>query len=147
MYLAVVMDALSRLIVGLAMYTHMRAELVLAALVMALQQRRPSNVIHHSDHGCQYTSIAFGLRCKAAGVRPSMGTVGDAYDNAMCESFFATLECELIDRYSFKNSFQAKVRVFRSSRAGTTPRDATRRSITSHPSNSKGGSPHAIHSL
>ena len=65
---------------------------------MALGQRRPHGVIHHSDQGSQYTSIEFGKRCREAGVRPSMGSVGDAYDNAHGESFFATLECELLDR-------------------------------------------------
>ena len=74
---------------------------MLDALDMALEQRRPGDVIHHSDQGSQYTSIAFGQRCREAGVRPSMGSVGDAYDNAMCESFFATLECELLDRQRF----------------------------------------------
>jgi len=69
---------------------------------MALEQRRPHGVIHHSDHGRQYTAIADGQRCLAFGVRPSMGTVGDAYDNALCESFFATLECELLDRRRFR---------------------------------------------
>jgi putative transposase len=69
-------------------------------------------VIHHSDQGTQYTSVAFGLRCKLAGVRPSMGSVGDAYDNAMCESFFATLECELIDRESFHNQADARMVIF-----------------------------------
>jgi transposase len=59
--------------------THLRTELILAALNMALTQRRPSEVIHHSDHGCQYTSYAFGKRCREAGVMPSMGSVGDAY--------------------------------------------------------------------
>jgi len=78
------------------MATHLRAEL--DALNMALTQRRPTDVIHHSDQGCQDTSIAFGRRCQEMGVRPSMGSVGDAYDNALCESFFATLECELLDR-------------------------------------------------
>lgn len=80
-----------------------RAQLVLDALDMAVSQRRPHTVIHHSDHGCQYTSIAFGSRCREAGVRPSMGSVGDCYDNAMCESFFAILECELLDRSRFAN--------------------------------------------
>ena len=78
--------------------TAARAELVIDALEMAIGQRRPGTVIHHSDQGSQYTSLAFGKRCKEAGVRPSMGTVGDAFDNAMCESFFATLECELLER-------------------------------------------------
>ena len=77
-----------------------------------LTQRRPANVIHHSDQGSQYTSIAFGLRCKEAGVRPSMGSVGDAYDNAMCESFFATLECELLDRRKFQTKAEARMAVF-----------------------------------
>ena len=103
LYLAVVLDAFSRRVVGWAMATHLRTELVLDALEMALSQRRPTEVIHHSDQGCQYTSIAFGQRCKTAGVRPSMGSVGDCYDNAMCESFFATLECELLDRVRFPN--------------------------------------------
>ena len=72
------------------------AELALSALNMALQQRKPDDVIHHGDQGSQYASIAFGERCRKMGVRPSMGSVGDAYDNAMAESFFASLECELI---------------------------------------------------
>jgi putative transposase len=98
LYLAVVLDTFSRRIVGWAMATHLRTELVLEALDMALGQRRPAAVIHHSDQGSQYTSLAFGKRCDEAGVRPSMGSVGDCFDNAMCESFFATLECELLDR-------------------------------------------------
>lgn len=112
LYLAVVVDAFSRRVVGWAMALHLRTELVLAALEMALRQRRPESVIHHSDHGCQYTSIAFGRRCREAGVRPSMGSVGDAYDNALCESFFATLECELLDRMIFKTQAEARMAVF-----------------------------------
>lgn len=112
LYLAVVLDAWSRRIVGWAMATHLRTELVLDALDMAVWQRRPEQVIHHSDQGTQYTSIAFGLRCKEIGVRPSMGSVGDAYDNAMCESFFATLECELLDQHRFQTQAEAKMAVF-----------------------------------
>jgi putative transposase len=112
LYLAVVIDAWSRRVVGWAMATHLRTELVLDALDMALARRRPSDVIHHSDQGCQYTSLAFGMRCREAGVRPSMGSVGDAYDNAMCESFFATLECELLDRRRFKDQLEARMAVF-----------------------------------
>jgi len=112
LYLAVVLDAWSRRVVGWAMATHLRTELVLAALNMALHQRRPTNVIHHSDQGCQYTSFAFGRRCATMGVRPSMGSVGDAYDNAMCESFFATLECELLDRETFATPAAAEPIVF-----------------------------------
>jgi putative transposase len=112
LYLAVVLDAFSRRIVGWAMETYLRTELVLKALDMALGQRRPAGVIHHSDQGSQYTSLAFGRRCDEAGVRPSMGSVGDCFDNAMCESFFATLECELLDRRSFKTQVEARIAVF-----------------------------------
>jgi putative transposase len=112
LYLAVVVDAWSRRVVGWSMATHLRSELVLAALNMALDQRRPEAVIHHSDQGTQYTSVAFGQRCRAAGVRPSMGSVGDCFDNAMCESFFATLECELLDRRRFRNPVEARMAVF-----------------------------------
>lgn len=110
--LAVVLDVFSRRIVGWAMADHLRSQLVLDALDMALRQRRPDGVIHHSDQGSQYTSIAFGTRCRKAGVRPSMGSVGDAYDNAMCESFFATLECELIDRRCFRTQAEARLAIF-----------------------------------
>jgi putative transposase len=112
LYLAVVMDAWSRRVVGWSMATHLRTELVLAALDMALGQRRPTGVIHHSDQGTQYTSIAFGLRCQQMGVRPSMGSVGDCFDNALCESFFATLECELLDRQRFRTQAEARMAVF-----------------------------------
>ena len=111
-YLAVVLDVWSRRIVGWAIGEQMTAALVLAALNMALQQRRPAGVIHHSDQGSQYTSVAFGERCKKMGVRPSMGTVGDAYDNAMAESFFATLECELIDRRKWETRTEARLALF-----------------------------------
>jgi putative transposase len=112
LYLAVVLDTFSRRIVGWAMATHLRTELVLAALNMALGQRRPAAVIHHSDQGSQYSALAFGQRCTAAGVRPSMGSVGDCFDNAMCESFFATLECELLDRRHFKTQIEARMAIF-----------------------------------
>ena len=112
LYLAVVLDAWSRRIVGWAMANHLRTELVLDALEMAIGQRKPSAVIHHSDQGSQYTVLAFGNRCREAGVRPSMGSVGDAYDNAMAESFFATLECELLDRRRFASQAQARMAVF-----------------------------------
>jgi putative transposase len=112
LFLAVVLDAWSRRIVGWAMATHLRTELVLEALNMAVAQRQPHNVVHHSDQGCQYTSVAFGKRCEQAGVRPSMGSVGDCFDNAMCESFFATLECELLDRRSFRTHAEARLAVF-----------------------------------
>jgi putative transposase len=107
-----VLDVFSRRIVGWAMATHLRTELVLEALNMALGQRRPAAVIHHSDQGSQYTALAFGQRCDEAGVRPSMGSVGDCFDNAMCESFFATLECELLNRRHFKSQIEARLAIF-----------------------------------
>ena len=112
LYLAVVLDVWSRRIVGWAMETHLRTELVMSALNMALRQRRPQEVIHHSDRGCQYTSYAFGKRCQEMGVMPSMGSVGDAYDNAMAESFFATLERELLNRRRFTTQIEARMAVF-----------------------------------
>ncbi|WP_419163743.1 IS3 family transposase [Candidatus Palauibacter sp.] len=113
LYLAVVLDVWSRRVVGWAMATHMRTELVEAALAMALARRRPEGrVVHHSDRGSQYTSLAFGERCRESGIAQSMGSVGDAYDNAMCESFFATLECELIWRRSFRTASEARREVF-----------------------------------
>jgi putative transposase len=138
LYLAVVLDAWSRRVIGWAMETHLRTELVVAALNMALCQRRPGEVIHHSDQGCQYTSIAFGLRCREAGVRPSMGSVGDAYDNAMCESFFATLECELSTATASARNPRRAWRCSNSSRAGTTRIACTPASVISRPSISNG---------
>jgi putative transposase len=112
LYLAVVVDAFSRRVVGWAMATHLRTELVVDALNMAIWRRRPDNVIHHSDQGSQYTSIEFGKRCQKAGVSLSMGSSGDCYDNALCESFFATLECELLERSSFRTPDEARRAVF-----------------------------------
>lgn len=112
LYLAVVLDVFARRIVGWSMKNHLRTDLVLSALEMALLQRRPGSVILHSDQGCQYTSLAFGKRCRLAGIRPSMGSVGDCYDNALCESFFATLECELLDRERFSTREKARRAIF-----------------------------------
>jgi putative transposase len=113
LYLAVVLDVWSRKIIGWAMSSRLATPIVLDALTMAVEQRGPAEgVIHHSDQGCQYTSIEFGKRCGQAGVRPSMGSVGDCYDNAMCESFFATLECELLDRTRFVDRAEAELAVF-----------------------------------
>lgn len=112
LYLAVVTDVFSRKVVGWAFGVQMTSDLVIAALDMALFTRKPQGVIHHSDQGSQYTSIAFGNRCKEMNVRPSMGTVGDAYDNAMAESFFATLECELIARRKWETKTRARMEIF-----------------------------------
>ncbi|MGC9529159.1 MAG: IS3 family transposase [Candidatus Bipolaricaulaceae bacterium] len=121
LYLGVVVDAFSRRVVGWAMAGHLRTELVLAALNMAIWQRRPQGVVHHSDRGTQYTSIAFGRRCREAGVRPSMGSAGDCYDNALCESFFATLECELLERCSFGSQAETQMAVFEFSEGWYNP--------------------------
>jgi len=112
LFLAVVVDAFSRRVVGWSMANHLRTELVLEALNMALWRRRPDSVVHHSDQGSQYTSYAFGKRCREMGVVPSMGSVGDCYDNAMAESFFATLECELLDRRKFPTRAEARMAIF-----------------------------------
>ena len=114
LYVAIVLDVFSRRIVGWAMASHLRTELVLDALEMAIWHRRPEpGLVHHSDQGCQYTSLAFGRRCREAGIAPSMGSVGDCYDNSMAESFFATLECELLEEQpTFRNRTDARVAVF-----------------------------------
>ena len=137
LYLAVVLDAFSRKVVGWAMGSDLRTQLVLDALNMAVGQRRPREVIHHSDQGSQYTSVAFGLRCEEARVRPSMGSVGDAYDNAMCESFFATLECELLQRRKFQTKAEPAWPSSSSSKDGITPAGGTPPSATNRPSSRK----------
>ena len=134
LYLAVVLDAFSRRVVGWAMADHLRTELVLDALDMAISQRQPApGLVCHSDHGCQYTSLAFGRRLAASGLVASMGTVGDALDNAVAESFFATLECELLDRYPWPTRTGLGRRSSTSSRSSTTASAATRPSTTIHP--------------
>lgn len=112
LYLGAVMDMWSRKIVGWAIEPHMRTELVTTALEMAINQRHPTEVVHHSDQGAQYTSIGFGLVCWDNDVVPSMGSVGDCYDNAMAESFFATVECELLAQTVFKTRRQARQELF-----------------------------------
>ncbi len=113
LYLAVVLDVYSRRIIGWAMADHIRTELVLEAVEMALGRRRPlGNVIHHSDQGSQYTSLSFGQRLRDAGLVASMGSRGDCFDNAMAESFFATLECELLARQSFPTRNAARLALF-----------------------------------
>ncbi len=113
LYLAVILDVFSRRVVGWSMANDLRTELVVGALEMAVWNRHPAvGVIHHSDHGCQYTSLLFGERCQAVGIRCSMGSVGDCYDNAMAESFFATLECELLARQPFPTQSEARTALF-----------------------------------
>ena len=112
LYLAIALDVFSRLVVGWAMDGRLGSQLVLASLDMAYAQRTPRKVIHHSDHGSEYTAVAFGTRCTKLGVRPSMGSVGDCFDNAMAESFFATLECEVLARNHFRTREEARTAIF-----------------------------------
>lgn len=113
LYLAVVLDCFSRRIVGFAIEDNLRAELVVDALEQALQRRRPrGRLIHHSDQGSQYVSLAFGRRCRLAGIEQSMGGRGSAYDNAVCESFFKTLKSELVDRRSWPTKAELRTSVF-----------------------------------
>jgi putative transposase len=113
LYLAVVLDVFSRRVVGWSMADHMRAELAVDALRMALSRRQPAaDLIHHSDHGSQYTAAAFTACCCAADIRRSMGSVGDCFDNALAESFFATLECELLMVETFRTRAQARTALF-----------------------------------
>lgn len=113
LYLAFVLDVCTRRVLGWAMRATLATEIVTSALDMALARAHPAaGLIHHSDHGSQYTSFVFGARCRDAGIVPSMGTVGDCYDNAMAESFNATLECELIDRERFATHEEARTKIF-----------------------------------
>ena len=109
LYLAVLLDACSRRVVGWAMAEHLRAELALDALTMAIQRRRPAaGLVHHTDRGCQYTAAAYREALAARGITASMSRSGDCYDNAMAESFFATLKAELVDS---KKSLHSRVQV------------------------------------
>lgn len=112
LFIAAVQDAFSRRIVGWSMRENLRTQIVLDALEMATHTRRPDAVIHHSDQGCQYTSIAFGLACRRANITPSMGSVGDCFDNALAESFWATLERDLLSRYTFATRLEARSAIF-----------------------------------
>jgi putative transposase len=113
LYLAAVQDAYSRQIVGWSMTTHMRASLVIDALKMALARRRPPpGLIHHSDQGSQYVSLAFGRAARDAGIAVSMGSRGDAYDNAVAETFFATLKRELVNRRTWPSRLELQTAVF-----------------------------------
>jgi putative transposase len=113
LYLAAVQDACSRRIVGWSMADHMRSELVVDALQMAVSRRRPApGLIHHSDQGSQYVSLAFGQAARDAGIARSMGSKGDCYDNAVAESFFATLKKELVHRRSWPTRRELTSEVF-----------------------------------
>jgi len=113
LYLATVLDAWSRRIVGWAMADTLQTDLVVEALNMAVWNRRPAaGVVHHSDRGAQYTSLAFSRRCRDAGIVPSMGSIGDAYDNALAEAFFASLKTELLTRHAFATRKAARLALF-----------------------------------
>jgi putative transposase len=113
LYLASVMDCFSRRIVGWALADHLRAELVVDALEMAVARRRPdAGLVHHSDQGCQYTSLVFTRRCRAVGIEVSMGSRGDCFDNAVLESFHATIKKDLIHRQAWPTKAQARTAVF-----------------------------------
>lgn len=113
LYLAAIQDAYSRAIVGWSMAEHMRSELVVDALGMGLARRRPDpGLIHHSDQGSQYVSLGFGQAARDAGIAVSMGSRGDAYDNAVAESFFATLKKELVHRQSWQTRRELGSAVF-----------------------------------
>jgi len=113
-YVAVVLDAFSRMVIGWSIAEHMRQELVVDALQMAIWRRRPApgTTIAHSDHGSTYTSWAFGRRLRGAGILGSMGSVGDCFDNAVAESFFGTLQLELLDERRWENRQQLALAVF-----------------------------------
>ncbi len=113
LYLVAVQDLYSRRIVGWAMADHLRAELVTDALQMALAHRQPERgLIWHSDQGSQFVSLAFGQQARAAGIAQSMGSKGDCFDNAVAESFFATLKKELINRRSWPSKAELRTEVF-----------------------------------
>jgi putative transposase len=113
-YLAVVLDAFSRRVVGWSIADHVRAELVVDAVQMAIWRRQPptGQTVAHSDHGSQYTSWAFGRRLRAAGLLGSMGTIGDCFDNSVAESFFGTLQLELLDEHHWATRQQLALAIF-----------------------------------
>ena len=112
-YLAFILDVCSRRVVGWSMATHLRTEIVVDALQMAIARRKTAQgLVHHSDRGVQYTSLSFGKRLEDEGLLPSMGRVGSAYDNALAESFLATLKTELLYRNTWPTRQAAKTAIF-----------------------------------
>ena len=113
-YLAAVLDAYSRRVVGWSIADHIRSELVVDAIQMAVWRRQPpeGQTIAHSDHGSQYTSWAFGRRLRAAGLLGSMGSIGDCFDNAVAESFFGSLQLELLDEHHWETRDQLANAIF-----------------------------------
>jgi putative transposase len=112
-YLAFILDACTRRVVGWSMATHLRTQIVVDALQMAIARRKPApGLVHHSDRGVQYTSLSFGKRLEDGGLLPSMGQVGSAYDNALAESFLATLKTELLYRSNWPTRQMVKTAIF-----------------------------------
>ena len=113
-YLAVVLDAFSRRVVGWSIADHIRQELVVDALQMAVWRRQPpvGQTVAHSDHGSQYTSWAFGKRLRSAGLLGSMGSIGDCFDNCVVESFFGSLQIELLDRQHWHRRKELALAIF-----------------------------------
>jgi putative transposase len=113
-YVAVVLDAFSRRVVGWSIADHIRSELVVDAVQMAIWRRQPpaGQTVAHSDHGSQYTSWAFGRRLRGAGLLGSMGSIGDCFDNSVAESFFATLQLELLDEHRWSSRQQLALAAF-----------------------------------
>ncbi len=127
LYLAFILDVHSRRIVGWAMENHLRTELVVDALQMAVWRRKPApGLVHHSDQGVQYTSLSFSERLGEMGITPSMGRTGTALDNAMAESFVSTLKAELVSRLEFPSRQAAKTAIFEYWKPSTTPAGCTR---------------------
>ena len=113
LYLAFILDVHSRRIVGWAMENHLRTEIVVEALQMALWRRKPApGLVHHSDQGVQYTALSFSQRLREVGITPSMGRTGSALDNAMAESFVSTLKAELVSKLKFPTRQSAKTAIF-----------------------------------
>jgi len=144
-YVAVVLDAWSRRVVGWSIADHIRAELVVDALQMATWRRQPTEgrTVHHSDHGSQYTSWAFGSRLRAAGLLASMGTIGDCFDNAVAESFFGSLQNELLDEHAGRPAISSPPRCSSGSKPGTTRGAGTPTAANSaRPTTRPGTGPH-----
>ncbi len=113
LYLAFVLDVYSRRVVGWSMASHLRTELVVDALEMAVWRRKPkAGLVHHSDRGTQYTALSFGKKLEEAGIVPSMGRAGSALDNAIFESFIATLKAKLVHSRRFPTREAARSALF-----------------------------------
>lgn len=113
LYLTIILDGFSRRVVGWATAEHLQTESVLAALRLSLQRPRPAaGHIHHRDRGCRYTSLAFGQQLRVAGLGPSTGAIGDCYDNAVAEAFFASLKVESVDHHDWSTRAAARVAIF-----------------------------------